>query len=60
MEITGDPARPTGLRRALFRAPIWLYRFQLGPLLGKRAHLLHGSVKAPTHGHVRRARKRTM
>lgn len=41
MEITGRPARPTGLRRALFRAPIWLYRLRMGPLLGRRFVLIH-------------------
>ena len=35
-------ARPprTRLRRALFRAPIWLYRLGLGGLLGGRFLLL--------------------
>lgn len=41
MEITGQPARPTGLRRALFRAPIWLYRLRMGRLLGRRFVLIH-------------------
>jgi deazaflavin-dependent oxidoreductase (nitroreductase family) len=40
MEITGQPAPPTGLRRALFRAPIWLYRVGLGALLGRRFILI--------------------
>lgn len=41
MEITGQPARPTGLRRALFRTPIWLYRLHLGSLLGRRFVLIN-------------------
>lgn len=41
MEITGRPARPTGLRRALFRAPIWLYRVHMGILLGRRFVLIN-------------------
>lgn len=35
-----DPEPPTGLRRILFRAPIWLYRMHLGSLLGRRFLLL--------------------
>jgi deazaflavin-dependent oxidoreductase (nitroreductase family) len=31
---------PTGMRRALFRAPIWLYRWHLGRLLGHRFLLI--------------------
>ena len=41
MEITGQPARPTGVRRALFRAPIWLYRLRMGPVLGRRFILIN-------------------
>lgn len=41
MQITGQPARPTGLRRALFRAPIWLYRLRMGSLLGRRFVLIN-------------------
>jgi deazaflavin-dependent oxidoreductase (nitroreductase family) len=41
MDITGQPPRPTGLRRALFRAPIWLYRFGMGALLGRRFVLIN-------------------
>lgn len=41
MEIAGRPARPTGLRRALFRAPIWLYRLRMGSLLGRRFVLIN-------------------
>ncbi len=32
--------KPTGLLRALFRAPIWLYRWNLGWILGGRFLLL--------------------
>ncbi|GAA1408646.1 nitroreductase family deazaflavin-dependent oxidoreductase [Catellatospora coxensis] len=39
---TGAPARrPTGLRRALLRAPILLYRVGLGRLLGSRFVLIN-------------------
>lgn len=41
MERTGTPAPPTGLRRLLFRLPIWLYRARLGVLLGRRFVLIH-------------------
>jgi deazaflavin-dependent oxidoreductase (nitroreductase family) len=40
-EVTGRPARPSGLRRALFRAPIWLYRLRMAPLLGRRFVLIN-------------------
>lgn len=40
MEIQGAPRRPTGLRRALFRAPLLLYRAGLGGLLGRRFVLI--------------------
>lgn len=32
---------PTGLNRLFFRAPIWLYRWKLGRLLGQRFLLLN-------------------
>ncbi|MFV2195372.1 nitroreductase family deazaflavin-dependent oxidoreductase [Nocardiopsis sp. LOL_012] len=38
MTLSAPPATP--LRRALFRAPIWLYRLGLGPLLGRRFVLI--------------------
>ena len=38
----GEPAPPKGLKLKLFRAPIYLYRFKLGFLLGERfIHLKH-------------------
>ena len=37
---TAPPFPPTGWRRYIWRAPIWLYRLGLGPLLGKRFLLL--------------------
>lgn len=40
MKVTQRPDPPTGLRRALFRAPIHLYRWHLGILLGDRFLLL--------------------
>lgn len=40
MEVIGPPARPTGWRRLLFRAPIHLYRLGLGWLLGSRFVLI--------------------
>ncbi|MFI6938752.1 nitroreductase family deazaflavin-dependent oxidoreductase [Streptomyces sp. NPDC050418] len=40
MEVTRRPAPPTGLRRALFRAPIQLYRMGLGVLVPSRLLLL--------------------
>ncbi|MEE6307961.1 nitroreductase family deazaflavin-dependent oxidoreductase [Plantactinospora veratri] len=40
MEIIQRPDPPTGLRRRLWRLPIWLYRMRLGRLLGDRVMLL--------------------
>ncbi|MEV0948578.1 nitroreductase family deazaflavin-dependent oxidoreductase [Rhodococcus sp. NPDC049939] len=40
MKILEKPEPPTGIRRALFRAPIHLYRWHLGFLLGGRLLLL--------------------
>jgi hypothetical protein len=41
MAVHRLPGRPpSGLRRALLRAPIWLYRAGLGGLLGRRVLLL--------------------
>lgn len=37
----GRTVRPSGLRRLLFRAPIWFYRLGLGRLLGERFLLLN-------------------
>jgi deazaflavin-dependent oxidoreductase (nitroreductase family) len=41
MHFTGPPARPSGLRRALFRLPIMLYNAGLGGLLGSRFVLIN-------------------
>ncbi len=41
MERIGRPAPPTGLRRSLFRLPVWVYRARLGALLGHRFVLIH-------------------
>lgn len=35
-----EPKPPHGITRALFRAPIWLYKINLGGLLGKRFLML--------------------
>ncbi|MGP3921039.1 nitroreductase family deazaflavin-dependent oxidoreductase [Nonomuraea sp. 10N515B] len=40
MKIVKKPAPPTGLRRALWRLPIQLFRMKLGPLVGRRIMLL--------------------
>ncbi|WP_017540972.1 nitroreductase family deazaflavin-dependent oxidoreductase [Nocardiopsis halophila] len=40
MEETGKPKRPTGLSKALFRAPTHLYRWNLGWLMGGRFLML--------------------
>lgn len=40
MEKVTPPPPPTGLRRALFRLPITLYRWRLGWLLGRRFVLI--------------------
>lgn len=37
----GTPPRPTGLRRALFRLPLRLYRAHLGAVLGHRFVLIN-------------------
>lgn len=41
MEFTGRPERPTGVRRMLYRLPVWLYRARLGVLLGTRFVLIN-------------------
>lgn len=40
MEIRERPAPPAGVRRLLWRLPIWLYRLHLGWLTGGRLMLL--------------------
>jgi deazaflavin-dependent oxidoreductase (nitroreductase family) len=40
-EKFNDPQPPSGLSRLVFRAPIWLYRANLGALLGGRFLLLN-------------------
>jgi len=40
MEIIDRPPPPTGVRRLLWRLPIWLYRLHLGRLTGGRLMLL--------------------
>jgi len=40
-KIIGDPQPPTGLRRLLFRAPIWLYTVGLGGMMSGRFLLLN-------------------
>lgn len=40
MEIIDRPGPPTGVRRMLWRLPIWLYRLRLGWLTGGRLMLL--------------------
>ena len=40
MEILERPGPPTGVRRQLWRLPIWLYRLHLGWLTGGRMMLL--------------------
>ena len=32
----GQPTKPTGISRFLFRMPIWMYQHKMGRLLGKR------------------------
>jgi deazaflavin-dependent oxidoreductase (nitroreductase family) len=40
-------SRPSGLSRAFFRSPIWLYRIGLGWILGRRMlHLTHTGRKS--------------
>lgn len=41
MEIVKHPRPPAGLRRLLFRSPIWLYRIGLGAVFGRRLLLLN-------------------
>lgn len=51
MERTGAPAPPTGLRRLLFRLPIWLYRARLGAMLGHRFVLIHHTGRSTGRQH---------
>lgn len=48
------PPRPAGLRRLLFRLPVYLYRLRLGWLLGRRLLLLRhrGRRTGRTHSTV--------
>lgn len=41
MEFTERPERPRGIRRMLYRLPVWLYRARLGILLGNRFVLIN-------------------
>lgn len=41
MEILARPGPPTGVKRTLWRLPIWLYRLHVGRLTGGRLMLLH-------------------
>lgn len=42
VEKISDPKYPTGLSRLMFRAPIWLYKFNLGWLMtGRMLQLTH-------------------
>jgi deazaflavin-dependent oxidoreductase (nitroreductase family) len=36
VEKVSELKPPKGIRKALFRAPLWMYRLHLGPLLGDR------------------------
>lgn len=36
IEKVSEPKPPSGITRALYRAPIWLYKLNLGRLLGNR------------------------
>ncbi len=41
MKIVKHPRPPAGLRRLLFRSPIWIYRLGLGAVFGRRLLLLN-------------------
>lgn len=41
MKINKDVQPPSGVSRLLYRAPLQLYRWGLGPLLGERIMVLH-------------------
>ncbi|HCU92327.1 MAG TPA: nitroreductase family deazaflavin-dependent oxidoreductase, partial [Actinobacteria bacterium] len=51
MEIVKRPGRPAGVRRLLYRLPVWLYRARLGWLLGHRFVLINHIGR--TSGRVR-------
>ncbi|MFC9968104.1 nitroreductase family deazaflavin-dependent oxidoreductase [Nocardia ignorata] len=53
MERVDRPPPPTGVRRLMFRAPIYLYRLRLGWLFGGRLLLL--DHKGRTSGRARQA-----
>lgn len=40
IERVKEPGKPSGMKRAFFRMPIFLYRFRLGFLMGRRFLLL--------------------
>jgi len=41
MKIVKHPRPPAGLRRPMFRSPIWIYRVGLGAVFGRRLLLLN-------------------
>ncbi len=41
VEIVKRPRRPVGVRRIVYRLPLWLYRTGLGVLLGRRFVLIN-------------------
>ncbi|GAH36557.1 unnamed protein product [marine sediment metagenome] len=50
VEKISDPKPPRGIALALYRAPIWLYKINLGFLLGKRFLMLtHTGRKSGLH-----------
>jgi deazaflavin-dependent oxidoreductase (nitroreductase family) len=51
MSFAQPPTTP--MRKALFRAPIWIYRLGLGPLMGRRFVLL--THRGRTSGEARQA-----
>lgn len=46
-----EPKPPRGITRAIYRAPIWLYKFNLGGLLGKRFLMLTHTGRKSGHQH---------
>lgn len=53
VEIISEPKYPSGISRFLFRAPIWLYKYNLGWLMsGRMIEITHTGRKSGEPRHV--------
>ena len=53
VEKISEPKYPSGISRLLFRAPIWLYKYNLGWLMsGRMLKITHIGRNSGEHRHV--------